>query len=466
MKKVKAFVSALLVTASVLSLAGCGKEKSKKPMRDLDEAKRAQIDNIAQNDERLTNKIEKTDDNKNKIKWMSFWDINPDETGKNVPTELAVFQQCYNGEIEYIKVTFENRYEKLAQAINGGDGVDFFPANDKDAFPKGAVSEMFVPIDDYIDFDSELWKDVKDANDSAMWGDSHYMAIVQMTGDNVACIYNKKTVAEAGLEDPAELYKKGKWDWNTFEDMLSRFVDNDNQKYGVDGWWFESALMSTTGVPAIGLENGKLVNNLGNKSMERVQNWMYDLNSKGYIAITQPDFAWDDKPEYIGEGKELFYPCGLYTLYTTPDNWKGQYGEDASFVPMPKDPEADEYYIPCGMDSYLFVSGGNNPEGVAQYLNCKRCVLLNDELRAIADQQMVDDYGWTQEMIEMKNEMQTLAEKNPFIDYSKGVSTDCDKLLDKQLRESSRGVPWNETLDAINPVVDIFIDEVNQKASK
>ena len=39
-----------------------------------------------------------------------------------------------------------------------------------------------------------------------------------------AVVYNRKTVAEAGLEDPAELYADGNWTWDTFQDMLEKFV--------------------------------------------------------------------------------------------------------------------------------------------------------------------------------------------------------------------------------------------------
>ena len=55
---------------------------------------------------------------------------------------------------------------------------------------------MFVPYDNYIDLDSELWADVKDANDAMMWNGGHYMAIVEVTGDNCAIIYNRKTMDE------------------------------------------------------------------------------------------------------------------------------------------------------------------------------------------------------------------------------------------------------------------------------
>ena len=395
------------------------------------------------------------------IKWLATWDINPDGTGKNVPIDLAVFQERYGGEVKYYQVSHDARYEKLAQYINSGEGIDFFSGGDMDAFPKGAIRGMFVPSDDYIDYSSPLWEDVQEVNDSLMWNGNHYLALVSVTGDSCAVIYNKNTIAEAGFEDPAVLLEKGEWTWDTFQEMLDGFVDSDNQKYGIDSWWFESALIQTTGVPAVGLEDGKLVSNLSDPAMERVQNWMYELSTSGHIAIGVGDYGWTSRPEYIGEGKLLYYPSGLWQLYCSPEQWKSTFGEDVFFVPMPKDPESDEHYVPTGMDSYLFVKGGSNPEGVAKYLDCKRYVLLTDEVRELADEQMVADYGWTQEMIDMKNTMEDIALENPSFDFYNGVSSDMQDILDSNLRMAAKGTPWNETLDSIESTVKNFIDEVN-----
>ena len=126
---------------------------------------------------------------------------------------------------------------------------------------------MFTPVDDYIDFSTPLWEDVQELNDSLIWNGHHYCTVVQPVGDKVACIYNRKTVEEAGLDDPAELYAQGEWDWNAFQSMLQSFVDTEKQHYGIDGWWFEFALMNTTGVPAITIEDGKLVSNIGDPAM-------------------------------------------------------------------------------------------------------------------------------------------------------------------------------------------------------
>ncbi len=159
--------------------------------------------------------------------------------------------------------------------------------------------------------------------------------------------------------------------------------------------------------------------------------------------------------------RQLFYPVGLYEFYTEKKQWTAKYGEDVFFVPMPKDPDADEYYIPTGMNSYMFVSGGQNPEGVAKYLECKRFTMLDDATAELGNQQFREDYGWTDEMVEMKDEMNRLASENPVIDISRGISEDCGKVLDDGMRSAAKGTPWNETYDMINSVIDTFVNEIN-----
>lgn len=460
MKKLKALLSAMLMLSTVLVFSGCGSDDSSSSISNpMDEGKKQSLTEVAKESGLLTGELS----NKN-IKWLASWDINPDGTGKKTPADLTLFQEIYGGNIEYYHSEFGQRYSDLGTYISSGEGIDFFYAGDLDAFPSGVLKDQFVSIDDYIDFDSELWKDVKVANDQFIWGGKHYIAVAQATGDNVACIYNRKTIQEAGLEDPAKLYEEGEWDWHAFEDMLEKFVDVDNKHYGIDSWWFEFGLMNTVGVPPVGIEDGKLRSYIDTEEMERVQNWMYELYQKGYIAIGVGDYGWTSRPQYIGEGKLLFYPQGLYALYATKDQWTKQFGEDVFFVPMPKDPNADEYYIPVGIEAYAYVNGGQNPEGVTKFLDCKRFCITNETACEIADSIFIDDYGWTQEMVDMRTEMNRLGAEHPIFDLSRGVSTDCAELLDSYLRNSSRGTPWNETFGEINETVKNYINEVNKNA--
>ncbi len=466
MKKTKAVIAALLTASMSLTAFGCGGGEETVSVKEMDSMTREQIASLCATDERLTGELE----NKT-ITWLSDWNIESDSTGKTTPIELAMFQERYGGEIKWIQCTYAERYDKLANCINSDEGVDFFYAGNFDAFPKGAIRGMFVPADDYVDFDSEIWADVKEANDSVMWNGQHYMTVVQVTGDNCAVVYNRDTIQELGFEDPAELFKDGEWTWDAFQEMLEAYVDPANNKFGIAGWWFENALSATTGVPNIGLEDGKLVNNLTDPSIERVQNFMYDLNTSNAVAIGVGDFGWTDHPEYIGEGKLLFYPVGLWSLWdgnvdadTGLPNWQKTYGENCFFVPMPKDPDADEHYIPASMDSYVFVAGGHNPEGVAKFLDCKRVSLMNDDAIRLGNEQFMADYKWTDEMVEMKSTMDEMALENPVFDFMNGVSTDLASILDSSengVRAAGKGVPWNESLAAIKDAVDTMVEEAN-----
>lgn len=462
MRNIKRIVAAVMAVSLSMSFIACSKTKEEsKPKKDLDSATREEIGSILAQDERLTGELE----NKT-IKWLANWDINPDSTGKNVPIELAVFQERYGGKVESKIVPWESRYEQLSTSILGDEGIDFFPAGDMDAFPKGAIKDMFVSVDDHVDFSSELWSEVKDVNDKLMWKDKHYIMCTSLNGDNTAVIYNKKTIDEYGLDDPAELFAKGEWTWDAFKSMLKDYVDPEAGLYGIDGYWTEGALSMTTGVPYVGLKEGKLVNNLKDPNLERVQNYMADLHKMSAV-IDKSLFNWNEQPQLLGEGKELFYPCGLWALYKTKADWGKTFGEDAFFVPMPKDPKADKHYIPANLEGYFMVKGGKNPEGVAKFAECKRITLANKRINEIATQQLVDDYGWSQEMIDMKFKMADMALENPVFDFYTGVTDDIKTILDSGefgIRASLQGgLSWAETVGAAHDTVDQLIKDENDK---
>lgn len=203
MKKFKTFISSLIVASLSMAFTACG-EKENTEINDVDSAVRKAIAENATGSELLTGEIE----NKT-IKWLSPWDINSsDNDGKSTPAFLVAFEERYGGNIEWYQCTHEERYEQLAKCINGDEGIDFFYAGDLDAFPKGAVRSMFIPADDYIDYSSPLWDNVRELNDSFVWNGGHYVTATRIAGDNCGVIYNRKTIREAGLQDLLNFMKK------------------------------------------------------------------------------------------------------------------------------------------------------------------------------------------------------------------------------------------------------------------
>lgn len=465
--KVKQIISGILAVSLVCGLTACKSEETSVTeteattttgvtinTAELSDEDKAALNQVA--DEKIGGELE----NKT-IKWMANWDINPDSTGKSKSAHLTMFEEKYGGVVKYYPTTFENQYSDLSTAILGGEGIDFFPIGSLDSYINGAVNGMFQPVDEYVDFDSELWSSVKDVSDQLMINGGHYSLITEVSSGEVV-IYNKKTIDSNGLKDPAELFANGEWNWDTYRDMLAGFVDNDSGLYGIDGWWIEQPIYLTTGKSLISLDNGVVSSNLNSLEMERAMNYIYDLNKNSYL-IDKSLFGWTTNEAFIGTGEELFFPCGLWTLWKEKSLWVNTFGEDVMFVPMPKDPDADEYYLPGGLEGYVMCKGAQNPEGVVKFVECGLAVAQDENLIELNKQKLMEDYGWRQDMVDMMYTVKDMTIEHPVFELYAGASNDIKSLLDTAKTAASGGTDWSTTVSEYSDTIDMLVDELNQQ---
>lgn len=413
----------------------------------------AQVQNLADSlpDTELENKT---------IKWMSFYDPwHPTGFGNSKPVSVELFETKYGGEIEYYPTTWANQYSDLATSILGGTGIDFFPG--PEAVPKEIISGMTQSYDDYIDWDNPLWVSVKELNDMYSIGGSHYLIACQAT-EGYVVFYNRSTIEACGFDNPAELYAKNEWTMEKFRSILLDFVDPDEGLYGLDGWFNSGPLYLASGVPAISIENGKVKNNLMNDSLERAMEFQYDLYNKGLI-LDKSLFDWSTQIQFIGEGKELFYISGLYEIQSAPELWTATFGnqEDVMFVPVPRDENADKYYYNAEFDSYNLCKGAGNPDGVARLMECIIASYYDENAIAINNEKMKSDYGWSDEMIEMKEEVHRLTIENPVRDMYNGLSDDAATIIGDAVSKPIYGTDWYSTRDSVNDMVNTYVDEIN-----
>ncbi len=397
------------------------------------------------------------------LRWLSFWSLEP-EDGESVDVFLQLFKTKYGGEIEWIKTTTERKYDDLANLVLAGNAPDMFPAADLDTFPGKAASGMFQPIDDYIDFDAANFPDgAKAINEMHTISGKHYMACVAADAGTIM-IYNKNTIEENGLEDPAELAYNNEWTWSAFKDMCYDFSDRENEKFAIDGWWYELAMIMSTGVPVIGMENGVIQNNIMSPELERVQSLFLEMHNAD-VNFPRAEYNWKEHPERIGEGKTLFYPVGTWQLFEPDISQFGDPGE-IMFVPMPRDEEADAWYQAAsgGLDAYAMCKGAPNPEAFAAFINCKLTANSDESVKEVNDKQLREDYGWTDEMVEMYNYASELTNAHPVVDFYAAVNTDVYNLLHNPIKDSSyNGTDWYSARDEINIAVQTYIDEVNSE---
>ncbi|MBQ7783334.1 MAG: extracellular solute-binding protein, partial [Oscillospiraceae bacterium] len=285
-KRIIAGVSALSLTMSMTACGGGTAEETTAATAATTTAATVEINTatVAEEDQKTLDQVAEENlrdvelENKT-IKWLAHYDINPTTSGNSESVPLNLFKSKYGGSVEYVPTTWDTRYSDLSTHILGGDGLDFFPC-DTAALPKGVISGMFQPIDDYIDMDSPLWVDMKPAMEIYNFNGKHYELVNSVSAENVI-IYNKQTISENGFDDPWELYQAGEWNWDTFTSMLEQFCDPDADQWGLDGYWNEKALLLSAGVPSVSSKDGTLTVNLSDPSIEKAMNWSYDLYNKG-----------------------------------------------------------------------------------------------------------------------------------------------------------------------------------------
>lgn len=399
------------------------------------------------------------------VKFLSSWDINPAE-GSPVPVSLEMFQTQYGGNIELVYTTWEERYTKLATLVQADDSPDMFSAGDMDVFPKGAMSGMFEPLDEYVDFDSELWAPMKEVNDLFAFDGKHYVGAYN-TDSQCVMFYNKNTIEENALPDPAQLLEEGNWTWETFWDMMLKFCDREQGKFATDGWWFEGAFSLTSGYPYIGMSDGKIVHNLDNTAIDKVQEFMYNMKIND-LPFPKAENAWQIAPTNIANGKTLFYPVGTYALYPY-NNIIQDFGnmEDVMFVPMPKCPTADAYYLPAIVDGFALCKGAKNPEGVGAYLNCCMASRDSEVAKEIGRKQAFEEYGWTEEQFEMLEKVRELTNENPVIELYNAVNDMVAGYINNPMKEGyNSGASWTQTREQIRSAVQSELDAANAKMSE
>lgn len=470
MNNTKRILSAVLTAACVLSLTACSEDvpapsqnnsgttppttTTTAPAATMNEQDKEAVAGIEIDAEKLENP---------NVKFLSSWDLNPVE-GTEVPVALEMFQTKYGGKIEYIQCTWEERYNKLAAMVMSGDSPDMFSAGDLDVYPKGAINKMFDPLDGYVDFDSELWKPMKAVNDQFIFNGKHYVGAVS-TNTATVMIYNTRVMADNDLTDPRELLEQNNWTWDTFWDMMTKFCDRDQDKFAIDGWWFEGAFSQTCGKPYIGMENGQVVHYLDDPAIEKVQQYMYNMKVND-LPVPKSERAWQVTPSYVASGKTLFYPCGVWALEKEDLSDFGTMDEIA-FVPMPRCPDADAYYLPSVIDGFALCKGSENPKGVAAYLNCAMACYDNEVAKEISNKQKREEYGWTDEMFEMLEVCRDLTAEHPVIEFYNAVTDKVADLINNPMKEGYNNLgSWTQIKESIRPAVQAELDAANAKLAE
>ncbi|MCL1903835.1 MAG: ABC transporter substrate-binding protein [Oscillospiraceae bacterium] len=321
---------------------------------------------------------------------------------------------------EVTKTHHENRGHKLAQLIMAGDSPDLFPF-DEYLYPMGLYHQLFSPTDDLIDLNSPEWEATKPYIDAFKWKGKNYTAITELDNPTVSLLYYRKSVLhEAGLEDPFDLWEKGKWTWDSFMQMCMCFSAPD-KKWGIYGYCTGEAAIASTGAGIIVIEDGLLKSNMYDSRIERAMEFLRELAHNGYHIADFGNSPYDNFLDMFKKGDILFWNAGAFlyeeTLVIAAENEK--WAEDEiCIVPFPRDPLTDDYYQRGNHNALMLVNGAKNTNGFKAWTQCAVVAAQDEEMRQRVRAGKMQKHGWTDEQLDVLERIKAFTQ---VWDFNKGI---------------------------------------------
>lgn len=414
-----------------------------------------------------------------RIKWMGHYDIDETsaaailfkntygipETGEDPNSEGRIF--------EYYSVAFGERYDKLGAAIASGNSPDLFPFDTND-YPYGVLKGRYQPIDELIDFDSPKWANMKELMDLYKLNGRYYCAFWEISLYNVM-FYRQSMIDEIGVEDPRDMFYEGKWDWDAFLDIARIWKDSREGRYVVDGYNLENEFVIASGVPLVGIDGNKLVQNFYDPNIERAEELLLTLYREDLRYPRHELNAWNVNPKAWADGDVLFYADGaLWVFENTLNKYaikNGWSDDEIKLVPFPKDPQADKHYVTLKQDSFMWVKGSQNKDGVKAWIDCCAAAAMDDGVKEASIEQAVENFGWNRDNLDFYYSLTTLdgsSPLTPIVEFKGGLGSVSDGSGVNNPIQSLTNLPYLtgdsfvQLRETHLPAIQAAIDDINE----
>ena len=292
------------------------------------------------------------------------------EDRNNQSAEGVVYDfldKYYGGKIVTEIVPPSDVYTILASKIMSGDSPDVVGA--MGGFPTLPLQDMIEPVDGMLNFDLNILKNLKTPYDQYVLGGKHYY--LPWVSDVLSlCFYNKSIFEENEMPTPKELYKQGKWDWDAFKDAAIKLTVDEDGDGKPERWgtqlciWHDARWAFSTGKNIVKIDGDNIESNLNDPDLERAFTYLADLTITNKVADPNRDF---------NHGKEMF-DNGKAAMYLAPDYFSGEAfpelrkAKKLEWVPYPKDPKADKYYVAGESIGFYMPKGADNKDGVRAFI--------------------------------------------------------------------------------------------------
>lgn len=377
----KRILAIIMVLCMVFSLAACGGGETPdetSSSASSSETAKGDISDLKLADIELTDKT---------VTIMQQGELS--DLQKNI---LSFAEQQYGLKVELVSSgTGAEPMRKLVQLVSSGKAPDLFPFESYN-YPLGVNEKLFQSITPFVD-----WNDIKYAPYKDTCAQYNYYALAGSEPRYVVW-YNKQLFENVGAKTPLYYLQNNEWTWDKMFELaksMSVIANGETSVYGyadASGGVFYSRL-AASGKDMVNVdENGKFSSNLSDPIFETIIGSFLDLTKNGYMYYQSNSY------EMFKNGKIAMFNAGKWLSATYKMQDLVTNGT-ISFVPTPKDANADKYYYMNNANGWVIPQNAKNPNGAKAWIECMyyyyylknnvEAYIQNDKNEQIAES------GWT-----------------------------------------------------------------------
>lgn len=279
------------------------------------------------------------------------------ETMMDEKTAAAGFTQKTGIKVQYIRTTTDQYATKLVSLISAKDAPDV----------AGLLAENFVSTS--INMMQEVDRKTFFLDDP-IW-DKQGMDLFKLRGKYFGVsiagswlssemayglYYNDSLFKREGMETPGDLYKAGKWNWDTFYETAKELKSYGYEPYGpptLRTW------MLTAGTDFVKYDGQKYVNNISDPKLENAYKFQSKLIKEGLqTAWSAGNFA---------NGRLAMMGGILYGMRKDSGWGHNNMKDTVGVVPLPS-PKGSDIFVPQDIRMWGVPKGAKNKEAVVYFL--------------------------------------------------------------------------------------------------
>lgn len=281
------------------------------------------------------------------VKILVWW--NPSE---NEVKKMEYFTQKTGIKVKFIQTTLSKYAQKLSSLISQGSSPDIAKFMDND-YPAVIMKNYFQPLSaGAINLKDKAY-DVETMN-HYKWKGKYYGLTIKggSTCDFFIIAYNKTMFKNKGVTTPYDLWKSGKWNWDTLLSTAQAMTNPEAGIYGLTSEYQANYLVQSAGVDPVIVTENRIVNNCSDPKLLKAWQYINDLEDKYKVLSMTLNLSG------FCSGKAAMYLCGNFQLQKD-GVFATRMTDEWGFAPCPS-PAGQKFTAACTSKLWGFPTGSKN----------------------------------------------------------------------------------------------------------